>query len=556
MAIRLMTLLLLVASVNNCGLLNTNKISTNESKVLPPPEDKISTEASPPLVDEKVIDDKKNQQDAIVKEELPPLDIVESDEIEDIWQRIRDGFTLNHNHPGIRAELRWFASNQEYLNRVVERATPFLYFIVSETEKRGMPLEIALLPVVESAFQTFAYSHGRAAGIWQFIPSTGRIYGLKQNWWYDGRRDVWASTHAALDYLKDLHKKFDDWELALAAYNSGAGTVARAIRINLRRGRDKDFWSLRRNLPKETRGYVPKLLAISALVKNPEKYGIQLDAISNTPVIERVELDGQLDLALAAEMSDLSIEKIYELNPAYNRWATDPNHRNSLLLPIENVKSFKTQLAALPAEKRIRWHRHKIRKGESVGSIARRYNTTPQVIRKVNKLRNNIIRQGHHLIIPMATRSLSYYTHTADKRKKRIQNTQRAGRIKQTYRVKPGDTFWSIAQQYRVSTRQLARWNAMAPRDKLKVGQKLVIWSKRQKRITSIDTKNIISPPRSKSKRWITYRVRRGDTISRIAEKFRISIKSIKKWNKKLQRRKYLQPGQKIKLYVDVTRQS
>lgn len=488
---------------------------------------------------------------------IESVDDADPVEVTDLWDRLRTGFRLDHNHPGIQSDLRWYASNQKYLDRVAERARPFLYYIVTETEKRNMPLEIALLPVVESAFQTFAYSHGRAAGIWQFIPGTGRMYGLRQNWWYDGRRDVWASTQAALKYLSALHKKFDDWELALAAYNSGSGTVRKAIRKNLRRGRATDFWSLRRNLPKETRGYVPKLLAISAIVADPQKYGIELNAIADEPFLAKVDLDSQLDLALAAEMADMSIDEIYGLNPAFNRWATEPNDKNALLIPLAKEQAFKQRLASLPPEKRIRWERHRIRRGETIGQIARRFNTTSRVIRKVNKLRGNTIRQGKNLIIPVAVKDKSHYSHTADKRKKKIQNTHRRGRVKKTYTVKQGDSFWTISRKYNVGMRKLAKWNAMAPRDRLSVGQKLVVWTKhRSKTITSIDTSRLVMPPNSRTKRWIRYKVRRGDSLARIASKFKVTVAQLRKWNKKLRRKKYIQPGQSLKLFVDVTRQS
>ena len=474
----------------------------------------------------------------------------------DLWQRIRAGFTLQHDHPGVQRDLQWFRANQEYLDRVVERARPFLHMIVEEVVKREMPLEIALLPVVESAFQTFAYSHGRAAGIWQFIPGTGRIYGLRQNWWYDGRRDVWASTQAALEYLGALHRKFNDWELALAAYNSGSGTVKKAIRINTRKGRATDFWSLRRNLPRETRGYVPKLLAISAIVANPEQHGIELEAIDDEPYLGRVELPGQMDLALVAELAGLSIDRVYELNAAFNRWATEPNHQNHILLPLEAEEKFRLGLAQLPAEERIQWQRHRIRKGESIGQIARKYNTTVSVIKKVNKLRGNTIRQGRSLIIPVAMKDEDYYTHTAGNRKQKIQNTARSGRLKQIYMVRAGDSFWTISRKFDVGMRALAKWNGMAPRDKLKPGQKLVIWIKRStEKLTSVDTSRMIKPPTSQTKRWIKYRVRRGDSLARIAGKFNVTVNQILNWNERFKGKKYLQPGQRLKLYVDVTRQ-
>lgn len=520
-------------------------------------EPKPDTLLAPESVGDEVLTGLGSDVDVLVSDQDTIPQASEEDEVQDIWDRIRSGFTLDYSNPGVQSDLKWFAANQAYLDRVVERARPFLYYIVTETEKRNMPLEIALLPVVESAFQTFAYSHGRAAGIWQFIPSTGRIYGLRQNWWYDGRRDVWASTQAALKYLEALNNKFDDWELALAAYNSGSGTVKRAIRKNKKRGRGIDFWSLRRNLPKETRGYVPKLLAIAAIVAEPERYGVELQSVDNEPYLARVELDGQLDLALAAEMADLSVEEIYALNPAFNRWATEPGFKSHLLLPLENQSRFEEQLALLPSEKRIGWKRHRVRRGETIGQIARRYNTTAQVIRKVNKLRGNMIRQGRGLIIPVALKPRSEYTHTSDKRKKRIQNTTRKGRVKKLYVVKEGDSFWTISRQFKVGVRQLAKWNAMAPRDRLSVGQKLVVWvKKRTSRITSIDTSRMIKPPKSRTKRWIRYTVRRGDSFSRIANKFRVTVAQLKRWNKRLGQGKFLQPGQRLKLFVDVTRQS
>ncbi|MEJ2382242.1 MAG: transglycosylase SLT domain-containing protein [Gammaproteobacteria bacterium] len=257
-----------------------------------------------------------------------------------VWQRLRRGFRLpDYDNPRVRTQLQWYANHQEYLKRVMDRAEPFLYMITQQVEKRGMPSEIALLPVVESAFQPFAYSHGRAAGIWQFIPSTGRLYGLKQNWWYDGRRDVVASTDAALDYLDKLDKQFNgDWLLALAAYNSGEGTVASAVARNRRRHIPTDFWSLR--LPQETESYAPKLLAIAAIIKNPQKYGIQLKPIPNKPQVALVDVGSQIDLALAADMAGISIEEMYRLNPGFNRWATDPRGPYRLLVPVDKKERF------------------------------------------------------------------------------------------------------------------------------------------------------------------------------------------------------------------------
>ena len=468
----------------------------------------------------------------------------------DLWARIRQGFGLpdsDRYHPRVRNDLDWYRRHPAYLERVARRARPYLYHIVEEVEARGMPSEIALLPIVESAFQPFAYSHGRAAGIWQFVPGTARLYGLKQNWWYDGRRDVFAATDAALRLLKTLHRRFDgDWLLALAAYNSGEGTVRRAIRKNRRRGRPTDFWHL--DLPRETRGYVPKLLALSRLVAEPERYGVALLPIANEPVLERVDPGSQMDLALVAELAGLDIDQVYTYNPGFNRWATDPDGPHEIALPIENVPRFLAGLAQLPPEERIGWRRHKIRRGETLKQIARRYHTDVDLIRRVNHLRGHTIRAGDDLIIPVATREARAYTLSASQRLLRIQNTVRRGRHKVVHEVQPGDTLWTIARRYRVGVRQLARWNDMAPRDTIHPGQRLVVWTKSDRYLATVR-----SGPRRTQK--IAYRVRRGESLSLISRKFRVSVRDLVRWNR-LDPDKYLQPGQRLTVYVNVTEQS
>jgi len=467
---------------------------------------------------------------------------------EDLWHRLREGFHLQgHNHPGIRSYLNWYARNQAYLDRVVERARPFLYDIVQEVERRGMPGEIALLPVVESAFQPFAYSAGRAAGIWQFIPATGRHYGLKQNWWYDGRRDVRAATRAALDYLQHLNTLFDgDWLLALAAYNSGEGRVQRAIRANRKKGKPTDFWSLK--LPKETRGYVPKLLAISTLIEAPELYGVRLISIPNRPQLANVNIGSQIDLALAAELAGLSIEEIYRLNPAYNRWATAPDGPHHLLLPIDKAEAFRNKLAELGTRGRIRWERHHIKPGENLGSIAHRYQTSIALLQEVNQIRGQWIRAGDSLMIPVATKNLSHYL-SEDRRKQTIQNTKRRGH-KVRYTVRTGDTWWGLSRKHGVTTNKLARWNGMSPRDPLFPGQRLVIWSNNK-----VIKTNFTAALDGARHQKIHYRVRKGDSLARIAQRFSVTIAKLRRWNA-LQKGKYLQPGQRLTLYVDITRQS
>ena len=473
------------------------------------------------------------------------------DDADDLWQRIRTGFSLPENNDArTRAEIAWYARHQAYIDRTVERARPYLYLIVDEIESRGMPTEISLLPIVESAFQPFAYSHGRAAGIWQFIPSTGRIYGLKQDWWYDGRRDIESSTRAALKYLSSLQQEFDgDWLLALAAYNSGQGTVKKAITYNRRRGRKTDFWSLR--LPRETRGYVPKLLAVSAIIKDPASYGVTLKPITDRPFLTSVDTNSQIDLAMAAEMAGITLQDLYRYNPAFNRWATSPDGPHRLLVPTSAAEQFEDRLAQLPESKRIKWARHKIRSGETLSHIAEHYHTTVQMLRQVNNIRGTLIRAGHNLIIPVATRSMSSYSLSAPQRAYAARNTPQQGQ-KLIHRVRHGDTLWDISRRYNISVRQLASWNSMAPRDLLREGQKLVIWHKPG---SAIRPQSMVDLASNGALQKIQYIVRRGDSLSRISQKFNVKISQLRSWNS-LPKGKYLQPGQRLTLFVDVTRQA
>jgi membrane-bound lytic murein transglycosylase D len=467
---------------------------------------------------------------------------------QDIWTRIRMQFALpDWEHDRVRSNINWYAGHPAYITRTFERARPFLFHIVEEIEKRGMPMEIALLPVVESAFQPFAYSHGRASGIWQFIPGTGMRYGLKISWWYDGRRDVPHATRAALDYLSDLHKRFDgDWLLALAAYNSGGGTVSRAIRRNKEAGKPTDFWSL--DLPRETEGYVPRLLAISHVVRDPAEHGVKLPPIPDTPQVVQIDVGSQIDIARAAELAGLTIADMYNLNPGINRWATDPDGPHTLVVPIDRALAFQQKLAALPEDERIEWARHRIKNGETLIHIARKYNTSPTVIRDVNNLGGSLIRAGDHLVIPVAQKSNAAYTLSADARLKQTQNTA-AGSKKLTHTVSSGDTLWGLSRKYNVNVRSLASWNGMATRDTLRIGQKLVIWQSGNK--TTL-TRSAL--PQHKPQK-IRYTVRRGDSLARIARKFSVTISSLKDWNKSsLANKKYLQPGQRLTLYVDITR--
>ena len=457
----------------------------------------------------------------------------------DLWTRLREGFGLPHQtNDRIAPYLAWYRKHPAYLDRVFERADPFLYHILEQLEARGMPTEIALLPVVESAFDPFAYSHGRAAGLWQFIPATGQRFGLEQDWWYDGRRDVIASTAAALDYLQYLHRFFDgDWMLALAAYNAGEGTVRNAVRRNRAAGKPTDFWHLA--LPRETRAYVPKLLALSLVVEDPARHGLELRAIANEPRIALVETHGQLDLAVAAELAALPLDDLYRLNPGFNQWATRPQGPHRLVLPLELAGDFAIALAELPPERRLQWQRHEILPGETLGHIASQYRTTVAVLRETNQIKGSTIRAGRHLLVPVAATEAGDYRLSAGQRLARTQNRDRGG-ARINHVVQRGDTFWDLSRRYDVPVRSLAQWNQMAPGDTLRPGQTLVIWDRTAERRTL---------------RTIQYQVRRGDSLARISSRFNVSVNDLIQWNG-LSRDRYLQPGQTLKLYVDVTRQA
>jgi len=470
-----------------------------------------------------------------------------------IWPRIRSQLTFDiPNQKRLVSQRNWYVKHPSYLKRVAKRAEPFLYYIVQELEKNDMPIELAFLPIVESAFDPFAYSHGRASGMWQFVPGTGERFGMKQNWWYDGRRDVVASTEGAIQYLKYLHKFFDgDWMLALAAYNSGEGRVRKAVRKNKRLGKPTDFWSL--DLPKETRAYVPKLLALADIVKRPEDFNLSLYSIDNKSVLSQVDIKSQLDLAKAATLAGLSLAELQRLNPGFNRWATDPDGPHRLLLPSHSVAKFELGLNKLSKKDRLAWQRYKIKSGDNLGVIANKFNTRVDLIQQVNNIKGNQIRAGKHLLIPVAAKSLDSYVFSQEQRIAKKQNRPQKGR-KLVHTVKSGDNLWDIGRKYKVNSKSIAKWNGFAPRDTLKLGQKLVIWQKSNTKSNKSNYANSKTGNRVENAimRNITYKVRRGDSFARIADKFNVRISDIERWNN-LDRKKYLQPGQRLKLSVDVT---
>ncbi|MGD8311605.1 MAG: LysM peptidoglycan-binding domain-containing protein [Gammaproteobacteria bacterium] len=446
------------------------------------------------------------------------------------WQQLRREFRLpDKQYPAVRRRAAQYAGKPQQVERIFTRGAPYLGYIGKEVRKRKFPGEVALLPFIESGYNPFAVSHGQAAGLWQFIPSTGKHFDLQQDWWHDRRRDVIASTAAALDYLGQLHQEFDgDWLLAFAAYNAGGGTIRDAIKRNRLSGKPVDFWHL--ELPEETRGYVPKLLAISTVVQQPAKYGVQLPPVSNDPVFVRIDTNRQLDIAVAADLAGIETAHLYQLNPGFNRWATSPAGPHYLAIPVEKSESFRQNLSALPVSAGVKWERHRINPGETLTDIAQRYNTTIEVLRVTNDLHGNTIRAGSYLTIPAAVKDPSRYAVLA----KRLQPS-RAVKRKLTHEVRNGDSLWAIARRYQVTVDQVALWNKLNGKALIKPGQELVIWKG------------------AKPAEPVTYTVRKGDSLYRISRKFNVSVLQLRKWND-LPEGRYLQPGQNLKLYVDAGR--
>ena len=462
-----------------------------------------------------------------------------------IWERLRRDFTLPQvDNARVARQRRLFTGREAFFETVAERAEPYLYTLLERIEAREMPAELLVLAIVESGLRPFAYSHGQAAGLWQFIPSTGRHFDLKMNYWYDGRRDLIAATEAALDYFEYLHGLFDgDWLRALAAYNAGEGNVLEAVRQARRRGQEPTFWNL--ELPAETMTYVPRILAIRDILARPAAHGVTLPRIPNEPRLRVVDPGHQIDLARAAELAGIRLDRLYRLNPGYNRWATAPDGPHRLLLPVGHAERFEQALAELDPDRLVQWRRHRIDEGETLSHIAEQYNVTVALLQEVNGLEGHAIRAGEHLHVPIASRASRAYVLSETNRLRAARQRQRPG-VRREHTVRPGETLWGIAQAYGVGVRELASWNRMAPADTLHPGQELAVW---------VDDGSLegVAGPEQRTQS-VTYTVQQGDSLSRIGQRFNVRVGQIKRWNG-LADDRYLQPGQKLRLKVDVTRQ-
>lgn len=447
---------------------------------------------------------------------------------DDLWLRIKDGYGMAElSSEYTRNHESWYAARPDYVKRMVARSQRYLFHIVEEVEKRGMPTEIALLPMVESAFNPQAYSRSKASGIWQFIPSTGKDFGLKQDWWVDNRRDVTAATNAALTYLQRLHVMFGTWDLALAAYNAGEGTVRRAIERNRKQGLPTDYESL--SLPAETRNYVPKLQAVKNIMTHPEQYGLEILPIPNRPYFTKVTAPEQIDAHLAAKLAEISFEEFSSLNPEYNRPVLTASGKvHEILLPVGTAETFKANLEAYD-KPLVSWQTYHAKRGERMDSIARKFGISLSQLRDINDLPSrNKMAMSRQILVPNANSSADkdaslIIVADASEHQTGSSASRNADNAPVRHQVKKGETLLHIAKRYGTNTRQLMQLNRLKS-SKLKPGMQLTV-RPAGKAIVKAQT----SDPAEAIDRYV---VQKGDTLSGIARRFDIGLQDLLRWNK------------------------
>lgn len=447
---------------------------------------------------------------------------------ENLWDQLGNHFFLAPAHKGqYQSYVQYYLKRPSYLKRVSIRSKPYLYYVLDEVRKREMPYEIALLPVVESGYYPFARSYVSASGLWQFMPATGHLYGLNKTWWYNGRQDVIKSTEAALTYLQKLYKINNyDWLLALASYNGGYGNVLKAKKKYLKKhpNGNPNFWNIRKFLPKETRHYVPQLLAISHIVDHYEDFNIELEPIKNEPFFTSTQIDHQMSLVKISEITDSELDLIELLNPGFLRKATPPSGEYTLLLPKESAQGFIDQYQNEPDKFKVNWAQHKIKNGESLSVIAENYHTSVRQIKKLNGMNNDRIRSGKTLLIPVPENYAKALNNSPKINKKTYNGN------KHYHTVKEGESLWTIARYYNISTRKLCEWNRVSIRAPLSVGKKLEIRS-------------------SKYGKKLSYTLKTGESLWTVAQKYSVTTQELCHWNG-INKTQILHPGTKLDVWI------
>ncbi|MCC5791004.1 MAG: LysM peptidoglycan-binding domain-containing protein [Legionellaceae bacterium] len=444
-----------------------------------------------------------------------------------VWDVLRSQFKLNHqvSQPEVQKQIRWLSSRPHYVVKLAKQSEPYIYHIVSELKKNRLPGELALLPMIESAYDPFAYSGAGAAGLWQLMPGTGSGLGLQQDWWFDGRRSIRLSTAAALKYLTYLNKFFNgNWILALAAYDSGEGTIKRAIKNSAQDRAKANFWNLK--LPRETKAYIPRLLALAEIIKYPGYYKVNLPDIRYEPYFLEVEVGSQIELNKAAKLAQMPYRDLIKLNPGHNRWTTPPEGPHKLLLPADKVELFKKNLENTPKNNLVCWKKHQVKSGESLVQIAKQHHTTLSLLKELNQLTSTKLTAGQFLLIPQIQAE-----EQIDKKAKVISLYDRSSpgpHRKMVHIVQAGDTVKSLEERYQLQPGQIRYWNQISGH-KLQPGDPLVIWKK-----------GVESTP-------MHYTIKKGDSLSRIAQRFNTSMTRLKQANPQL-KKDILRIGQRIKI--------
>lgn len=445
-----------------------------------------------------------------------------------LWDTLRYSFKLEdeYQRPEVKAQFNWLMSHKNYLSLLGQHSQPYLYYILKEVRRRNMPGEIALLPMIESTYNPFAYSNTGAAGLWQFTSGTGTNFGLKQNWWFDGRRDIYNSTNAALNYLTYLHHFFNgNWMLAIAAYHSGEGTVQRAVN---HKG-SSNFWSL--NLPDDTHSYVPKLLALAKLIQTRNPVSSRLPYISNTPYFTKIDVGTQIDLTNAAHLAGLSYPEFLKLNPGNNRWTTSPKGPHTIVLPLNKVNVFVHNLEKIPeSERQSLLAKHAVQFDtdlEAIPDSKEEEIENAEIEQKIEK-----IPEKENISAP-PVQKVAYASP--------IISHQPTSLHKVLHVVQKGESFSSLTQKYHVNADQIRNWNHLSAQEPLKLGEKLTVWT-----TNNVNWSKASSPTKNTI---VYYTIRVGDSLARIAQKYHVSLQKLMFWNTKLEPNKLI-PGKQLVIYL------
>ena len=458
------------------------------------------------------------KKDTVVKENTNNL--INEPKYENIWSYIKQNnkskseVILNDQVLSyMNMHLKDLDKFEEYLND----SYYFIYFVINELEDNNLPIELAILPYIESNYDPFSISSSGAVGMWQFMPRTGRLYKLNKSWWSEDRHDPFRSTEAAVSYLKYLYQRFDeDIYLTIAAYNAGPSLLDRRINQNKRKGDQIDFWSL--NVPSQTKNYVPKYIALKELILNSDNYGIKMPEIPFEPVVQKIIIPNQVEILSLSEYLEIKPELLYKLNAGYTKWASAPKDESVFYIPIEKYSLFQSENNPFNDINEINWISHIVKRGDNLWDLAIKYDTEVKIIKEINYLNNDLLSIDDTLLIPLGkTKSNNFIPY-------------------EMYIVSEGDSLWSISKKYNLEVRDLARMNSLNENEFLQLGQQL-----------SIGNKNIHRNMESK-KRTILYSVKQGDNLYKISELFDVTIKSIEEINNFDE--VTLMPGQIIKIAI------